>query len=743
MSLIEFSFTDGYHAPASGTVVFMPHRRHAANETEVLPKPFHTTLVDGRLTVDLEPTAPTWVWSVTHKHTTLFYNIPERDGITPHTELIPVAPSTLPTPNNAVEPAWWAELRQYTRLFGVTIARADEALQIAEEASLEATEQARISRHQASLSDGYMRQSRQYSYDSHDSARESESAADRSEAARDRAEPAADRAEAARDHTETVADDITDSYSDWHGRIPALEHKTDPLERNHDDNLRVRDSVGYVALEVDSNGNTVIGDTPVHPGPGYRIRDTYGHTALEVTQDGNTVIGGTPVHASDGYRIRDPRGFVALEVTPEGNTVIGGTPVESSEGYRIRDVHGRVALEVDANGKTHIHDPAFDTVGTPTTPDNAPVRTNPDAKFIPNDPEEVTYYPTHLNPWDRTSMINYNSSMLRYSPDEGETWELIHTFDNPVRSGIFMANGEVIIATRGTDPDDTYQIHVSTGFQSNPHEATWTLVHQGQTPGAYPSGAFSWSQHNNMIAFSEYGPKVSVGGRTQAARYAYLSLDYGRTFKQILDIFQDNPALVNTEGIHIHGIAIDPYWDRIWVTYGDDEQGTIFTDDHGDTWHVADHTVYPDGPNQCVGIIALPQCVLFATDGHPNGVLRISREQGKHHGHYDMEVAYLYDDVQGLTILCQSVWRANRPGDDAPVVFEFVSAPGEGHRFILTTVDGYTFNKVWEDPNVTRGNSSGRAYGPTATGKLLHYAVDELFSSGGRTLRRGPMPNAY
>lgn len=75
-------------------------------------------------------------------------------------------------------------------------------------------------------------------------------------------------------------------------------------------------------------------------------------------------------------------------------------------------------------------------------------------------------------------------------------------------------------------------------------------------------------------------------------------------------------------------------------------------------------------------------------------------------------------------------------------MFEFCSAPADGRRFIVTTVDGYTFNKVWEDPEVTHGNSSGRAYGPTATGQLLHYAADRRYESG-RTLHAGPMPNAY
>ena len=110
MTIIRFEYKTNYHMPATGGLVFMPHRKHAANETEILPKPFHTTLVDGVVEVDLEPTGDDWVWSVTLDDDTRFYAIPDHDGIITHTDLIPIAPSTL---DHRVEPAWWAELRQH------------------------------------------------------------------------------------------------------------------------------------------------------------------------------------------------------------------------------------------------------------------------------------------------------------------------------------------------------------------------------------------------------------------------------------------------------------------------------------------------------------------------------------------------------------------------------------------------------------------------------------------------------
>ena len=109
MTIIRFEYKTNYHLPATGGLVFMPHRKHATNETVVLPKPFHRTLVDGVVEVDLKPTGDDWVWSVTLGNDTNFYAIPDHPGIINHTDLIPIAPSTL---DFRVEPSWWAELRQ-------------------------------------------------------------------------------------------------------------------------------------------------------------------------------------------------------------------------------------------------------------------------------------------------------------------------------------------------------------------------------------------------------------------------------------------------------------------------------------------------------------------------------------------------------------------------------------------------------------------------------------------------------
>ena len=377
---------------------------------------------------------------------------------------------------------------------------------------------------------------------------------------------------------------------------------------------------------------------------------------------------------------------------------------------------------------------------------SAPTRVTSDQKFAPDvGPEYAMFYPSAMDPKDRTTMINHNSSALRFTKDEGETWTVAHEFTGfPVRSGLFLDNGEVLVAVRSNEAGSHLKLMLSHGWADDPTEATWSEVLEFTTPGAYPSGGFSYSTHENIVVVSEYGPKIGVGGSEVAARYVYASRDYGKTWTTIFDLLTDHPAADITTGLHIHGVCYDPYWDRIWVTHGDDRQATLYSDDFGKTWEVAIYTDWEGTDSfQVVGIIALPKAILFASDGPPNGIQRINRSEGKHKGAYRMENAYRYDQSDGLTVLCQNIFRGKRPGDDAPAVFEFCSAPGDGKRFVVTTSDGYTFNKVWEDQEVTTGNTSGRAVGPTTTGRLLIYAADGRFGAGSRTLWAGPMPSAY
>lgn len=213
MTTIHFKYTDSYNNPSRGSLAFMPHRRHAANETEVLPKPFTIPLLNGEATVNLQPNSSSWVWIITEYFEGIsksFYTtIPDQDGVLEHTELVHISPSSLPAPYDAVEPAWWAEMRQFKTTVSDTLLQSGEALSEAREAIEVGRESVEQTQHNASLAKAYANESRESSYEARDYRDEAEQWRNEAQEQADRAasgpESAAQRAEDAAQAAETSA----------------------------------------------------------------------------------------------------------------------------------------------------------------------------------------------------------------------------------------------------------------------------------------------------------------------------------------------------------------------------------------------------------------------------------------------------------------------------------------------------------------------------------------------------------
>ena len=211
MTTIHFHYTDSYNNPSRGSLAFMPHRRHAANETEVLPKPFTIPLLNGEVTVNLQPNSSSWVWIVTEYFegisTSFYTSIPDRDGVLEHTELVHISPSSIPAPYDAVEPAWWAEMRQYKTTVSDTLLQSGEALTEAKAAIEAGKASVESTQHNASLAKAYAEESREDSYKSRDYRDEAEQWRNEAKEQADRAasgpESAAQRAEDAAESAES------------------------------------------------------------------------------------------------------------------------------------------------------------------------------------------------------------------------------------------------------------------------------------------------------------------------------------------------------------------------------------------------------------------------------------------------------------------------------------------------------------------------------------------------------------
>lgn len=330
--------------------------------------------------------------------------------------------------------------------------------------------------------------------------------------------------------------------------------------------------------------------------------------------------------------------------------------------------------------------------------------------------------------YTKDRLVGFNggdsSGSLRETRDNGDTWTLLHQFAAPLGWVMQLENGE-LLATTGVDPT-AREVWLSSGYGKG-GTVTWTKVLTAGGPYVTFAKAWSVSTYRNIVLLAEYGAKMPTykgATVTTFARYVYMSLDYGKTWSTVFDL-QD--YLLNDRGVasaddqHLHGVAWDPYWDRIWVTFGDTTNGTVYSDDLGATWQTAHWGPLYSSGNQNVGILPMPKCILFGTDTSPNGVQRINRSAGKHSGTYTIEQAYTVPgDLGSLTHLCQAILKVDREGGDGPALFGFGAETQAAKSFIVGTYDGYDFKLLWMDPEPQPAGRGVRSIaGPNLRGELI------------------------
>lgn len=343
---------------------------------------------------------------------------------------------------------------------------------------------------------------------------------------------------------------------------------------------------------------------------------------------------------------------------------------------------------------------------------------------------------------DRTIYFNGQDSFgqLRYSVDFGETWIDLHRWEGASYFWVYeTGDGELIARVSLNGQNSLWR---SNGWSTARENATWVKT-LDVTNGTYITSAWSISMHENIILVAEYGPKyvpetgygvpIQPTAKGENARYLYLSLDHGKTFRTIFDLnsFAESlPSKGSDINLHLHGVAWDPWWDRIWVTCGDGGGAFLFSDDLGETWHVAHDgwgAASGDTKHQSVGIIPMPNCVLFATDSSPNGVLRINRSEGKHTGAYPVDVAWVIpEDDGGLSHLAQSAYRVERGNGENLAMIAFGTETKTGRGFAVASYDGYEFNRFWQDSqDVEAGRGPRTMIGPTLDGKVIIGSNDQ------------------
>ena len=346
-------------------------------------------------------------------------------------------------------------------------------------------------------------------------------------------------------------------------------------------------------------------------------------------------------------------------------------------------------------------------------------------------PEHVTRYISDLSS-DGLTILGVTGWHIRVSTDEAKSWNVVSNFSELgmqlPRTCRWLPDGEIIVNTNGID-GGPQRIYRSKGADWGRGEPTWEHVFTFLAAGG-PAHGWSWSIYENIVLVAAYGSKDGVDN----ARHVYLSTDMGRSFRMVHE-------LPNDAGIHQHGVAWDPYWDRIWLTFGDDKDGWKFSDDLGETWHFAKYDDYASAPMQAVGIYPTKDAILFATDGHPNGLWRIPRSQGKHTGFYEPEVAFKFNDQTQITHLCHAIYQRS---PDHPVLFGYGAETQAMPSRVIATHDGYEVCDVWEDTYISAAGRGLRSLvGPTARGNLIWEKQDAEHGGSGRFRYTVPWPGGY
>ena len=325
---------------------------------------------------------------------------------------------------------------------------------------------------------------------------------------------------------------------------------------------------------------------------------------------------------------------------------------------------------------------------------------------------------------DRSVIFNLSGAPnVRYSLDDGATWNAnpnaLHAGTQAVRD---LPDGEILVSA-GTNPGKLYR---SNGWAVNKQTATFTEVLTASSPNVYFHNGYGlWVGENGLVLAAEYGSKVAGAN----ARYVYLSRDHGATWATIFDI----GGAVET---HIHGVAYDKWWRRIWVSTGDVQRGLHYSDDLGAEWNTV--TRY-DTTEQCkvTTIFPMAGAVLLLSDSAPNGVLRIRRRQ---RNNPLVEVAYRLNNSASITHIGQLAYQADVAG--APVLLSFTNDPAAGHtgpgRLVATT-DGFRFWELWKD-TIDYGAFGGlqACVGPTRNGKYIGTLVDGRFTNLSRLTLDAP-----
>jgi hypothetical protein len=182
----------------------------------------------------------------------------------------------------------------------------------------------------------------------------------------------------------------------------------------------------------------------------------------------------------------------------------------------------------------------------------------------------------------------------------------------------------------------------------------------------------------------------------------------------------------------VHGAAYDPYWDRLWVTWGDTQQNSktdvVYSDDHGATWtQVAASPVWAASGSaatnglQCTTVLPRPDCIVFGSDP-AQGMWMLRRTGYRTYG----APTIVFMNATGSSSTSISMHTSSVRGvKGAPITHAWSSEKVPLQPGIAISWDeGFTWHNVWTYPFSTPSAGVGAIYGPTVNGTIIATCYD-------------------
>jgi hypothetical protein len=190
--------------------------------------------------------------------------------------------------------------------------------------------------------------------------------------------------------------------------------------------------------------------------------------------------------------------------------------------------------------------------------------------------------------------------------EAGQSAEKVYEFSEPIQGIHCMDQGALLVSTDA----DRWNPHLPCRlYRSLDGGRRFTQIKRFAA-----SSVLWWSMAHDRrdhLYVGEYGPR----GPGQSKR-VWKSQDYGESWQVVFTAPDSN-------GLHLHRVAVDPFTDEVWVTHGDSPfQGVYRSRDQGATW-------YLERRSQPTAVAFTREAIYWGEDSYRGQVTRCDRQSGQ------------------------------------------------------------------------------------------------------------------